>query len=136
MTGLGSAKLNRGGTEYIGFVTVESNVVYFDVTVDADKVQGKLLKDNKFIYRNEEETGKYVYFDYLDHTGQGVYTYYALALDGYGVGDVGSVVLRDRKHLAEDGIMVVVMSLDRAGGELVAGPDIVSRRIRVCKRIR
>lgn len=86
MTGLGSAKLNRGGTEYIGFVTVESNVVYFDVTVDADKVQGKLLKDNKFIYRNEEETGKYVYFDYLDHTGQGVYTYYALALDGYGVG--------------------------------------------------
>lgn len=86
MTGLGSAKLIRGGTEYIGFVTVESNAVYFDVTVDADKVQGKLLKDNKFIYRNEDEAGKYVYFDYLDHTGQGVYTYYALALDGYGVG--------------------------------------------------
>ena len=37
MTGLGSAKLIRGGTEYIGFVTVESNAVYFDVTVDADK---------------------------------------------------------------------------------------------------
>ena len=51
----------------------------------------------------------------------------AILVDGLGVGDVGNVVLRDRQHLAEDGIMVVVMSLDRAGGELVAGPDIVSR---------
>ncbi len=51
----------------------------------------------------------------------------AILVDGLGVGDVGNVVLRDRQHLAEDGIMVVVMSLDRVGGELVAGPDIVSR---------
>ena len=51
----------------------------------------------------------------------------AILVDGLGVGDVGNVVLRDRQHLAEDGIMVVVMSLDRASGQLVAGPDIVSR---------
>ncbi len=51
----------------------------------------------------------------------------AILVDGLGVGDVGNVVLRDRQHLAEDGIMVVVMSLDRVGGELGAGPDIVSR---------
>ena len=51
----------------------------------------------------------------------------AILVDGLGVGDVGNVVLRDRQHLAEDGIMGVVMSLDRVGGELVAGPDIVSR---------
>ena len=51
----------------------------------------------------------------------------AILVDGIGVGDVGNVVLRDRQHLAEDGIMVVVMSLDRASGQLVAGPDIVSR---------
>ena len=51
----------------------------------------------------------------------------AILVDGLGVGDVGNVVLRDRQHLAEDGIMIVVMSLVKGTGELVAGPDIVSR---------
>ncbi len=48
-------------------------------------------------------------------------------VDGYGVGDVGSVVLRDRKHLAQDGIIIVVATVDSVSGELVSGPDIVSR---------
>ena len=48
-------------------------------------------------------------------------------VDGYGVGDVGSVVLRDRKRLAEDGVIVVVMSLSSNDGALVSGPDIVTR---------
>ena len=48
-------------------------------------------------------------------------------VDGYGVGDVGSVVLRDRKHLAEDGVMIIVAAIDRETGNVLAGPDIVSR---------
>lgn len=48
-------------------------------------------------------------------------------VDGYGVGDVGSIVLRDRKHLAEDGLIVVVATIDGSNGMLVSGPDIVSR---------
>ena len=48
-------------------------------------------------------------------------------VDGYGVGDVGSVVLRDRKHLAEDGMIVVVTSMSGEDGSLVSGPDIITR---------
>ena len=50
-----------------------------------------------------------------------------LLVDGLGVGDVANIVLRDRQHLAEDGIMIVVLALDQASGYLVSGPDIVSR---------
>ena len=48
-------------------------------------------------------------------------------VDGLGVGDVGSIVLRDRKHLAEDGLIVIVTTIDSQTGEILAGPDIVSR---------
>ena len=48
-------------------------------------------------------------------------------VDGYGVGDVGSVVLRDRKHLAEDGMIVVVTSMSAEDGSVVSGPDIITR---------
>ncbi len=51
----------------------------------------------------------------------------AILVDGLGVGDVGNVVLRDRQHLAEDGILIVVLALDSYSSQLVSGPDIVSR---------
>ena len=51
----------------------------------------------------------------------------AILVDGLGVGDVGNIVLRDRQHLAEDGIMIVVLGLDGESNYLVSGPDIVSR---------
>jgi ribonuclease J len=49
-----------------------------------------------------------------------------ILVDGLGVGDVGNIVLRDRQHLAQDGIMIVVLGLD-AADQLVSGPEIVSR---------
>ena len=48
-------------------------------------------------------------------------------VDGYGVGDVGSVVLRDRKHLAQDGLVIVAVCIDRENGMIVSGPDVVTR---------
>ena len=50
-----------------------------------------------------------------------------ILVDGLGVGDVGSIVLRDRKHLAEDGLIVVVCTLSSEDGRVISGPDVVSR---------
>ena len=54
------------------------------------------------------------------HTG-------AIFVDGLGVGDVGNIVLRDRQNLAENGIIIVVLTLEKYSGQLIAGPDIVTR---------
>ncbi|MEQ8237207.1 MAG: ribonuclease J, partial [Syntrophomonadaceae bacterium] len=48
-------------------------------------------------------------------------------VDGLGVGDVGNIVLRDRRQLSQDGIMIVVVSINKETGEVVSGPDIVTR---------
>ena len=80
-------------------------------------------KENIFIIQSgdvlelDDESAKVV--DKV-HTG-------AVLVDGLGVGDVGNIVLRDRQHLAEDGIIIVVLTLERRTNRLLAGPDIVSR---------
>ena len=48
-------------------------------------------------------------------------------VDGLGVGDVGNIVLRDRQHLAQDGLIIIVLTMDSTTGEVVAGPDVISR---------
>ena len=48
-------------------------------------------------------------------------------VDGYGVGDVGAIVLKDRKHLAQDGVIVVTLTIDKMDRRLLSGPDVISR---------
>ena len=80
-------------------------------------------KDNIFILKSgdvlalDDESA-----EVLDkvHTGE-------ILVDGLGVGDVGNIVLRDRQHLAEDGILIVVLTLEKRTNQLLAGPDFVSR---------
>ncbi len=80
-------------------------------------------KENCFILQSgdvlEVSDGK---AEVVDHVTTG-----EIMVDGLGVGDVGNIVLRDRQHLAEDGILIVVMTLQKGSNQLLSGPDIVSR---------
>ena len=81
-----------------------------------DKEDGIIAKSRDVIELSDEKAaivGKV-------HTG-------AILVDGLGVGDVGNIVLRDRQNLAENGIIIVVLTLEKYTGQLVAGPDIVTR---------
>ena len=80
-------------------------------------------KDNIFILKSGDVLA-------LSDEGAGVVDHVhagTILVDGLGVGDVGNIVLRDRQHLAEDGIMIVVLTLEKGTNRLLAGPDIVSR---------
>lgn len=56
-----------------------------------------------------------------------MYQHGKVMVDGLGIGDVGSIVLKDRQHLSQDGLIVIVMTMDSATGEIVAGPDVITR---------
>ncbi len=73
------------------------------------------------------EIGKVIETDSVTMKVTGTVPAGRVLVDGLGVGDVGNIVLRDRKRLAEDGLIVVVMTIDSQTGEVLAGPDIVSR---------
>ena len=73
------------------------------------------------------EIGKVLEVSATDAKWNGTIPAGKVLIDGYGIGDVGNIVLRDRRHLAEDGIIVVVCAMSADGAGLVSGPDIVSR---------
>ncbi len=73
------------------------------------------------------DIGKVVETDAVDMKITGTVPAGRVLVDGLGVGDVGSIVLRDRKHLSEDGLIVVVLAMEKHTGKVVSGPDIVSR---------
>ena len=73
------------------------------------------------------ENGKQVELSYKEAKVTGTVPAGRVLVDGLGVGDVGNIVLRDRKHLSEDGLIVVVVAIDREGHQVVSGPDIISR---------
>jgi ribonuclease J len=80
-------------------------------------------KENTFILKS----GEILEMDEKSARKNGRVPVGAVLVDGIGVGDVGNVVLRDRQRLAEDGIVIAVFGVNRASGELVSGPSIVSR---------
>ncbi len=73
------------------------------------------------------EIGKVMELDGVDLKCTGTVPAGQVMVDGLGVGDVGSIVLRDRKHLAEDGLIILVTTIDAENGGILTGPDIVSR---------
>ena len=80
-------------------------------------------KDNIFLLTN----GKVLEMNEYGAKITGTVPSGRVLVDGLGVGDVGNIVLRDRQHLAQDGLIIIVLTMDSQTGEVVAGPDIISR---------
>ena len=73
------------------------------------------------------ENGKVLEIDEEEAKFNGMVPNGRILVDGLGVGDVGNIVLRDRQHLSQDGLIVIVLTMDSSTGEVVAGPDVISR---------
>ena len=84
---------------------------------------GYIPKQNIYIAEN----GQNIRLSADGMTVENTVTAGAVMVDGYGVGDVGNVVLRDRHHLSEDGIIIVTAAIDGSNGQVLSGPDLVSR---------
>jgi ribonuclease J len=85
-----------------------------DVGVDSDRI---FIGENGTVFEFAPDGGRIV----------GQVPWGRVLVDGVGVGDVGHIVLRDRRQLSQDGVLIVVMGIDANSGELVSGPDVVSR---------
>lgn len=104
------------------FMPVHGEVKHLIKNADIAKIKG--MPDDRIILA---KIGDVISFSHGKVRREEPVTAGRVLVDGYGVGDVGAVVLRDRQHLASDGLMVVVCSIDMMTGYLIGGPDIVSR---------
>ena len=80
-------------------------------------------KENIFMMKN----GRILEINYQEAKLTGAVPSGKILVDGLGVGDVGNIVLRDRQHLSQDGLIIIVMTMDGSSGEIVSGPDVISR---------
>lgn len=104
------------------FMPVHGEYRHLKAHADLAEIMGVPLR-NSFLLENGhvlEIDNEYARINGMVPSGK-------LLVDGLGVGDVGNIVLRDRKHLANDGLIVCVVSISAQTGELIAGPDIISR---------
>ena len=80
-------------------------------------------KENIFMMKN----GRVIEMNQTEAKLAGAVPSGKILVDGLGVGDVGNIVLRDRQHLSQDGLIIIVMTMDSNSGEIVSGPDVISR---------
>ncbi len=115
-------KLMQGLTKPRYFMPVHGEFKHMSANRDLAVAMG-IPEQNVFI----SDIGKVLEIDEDGARWGGTVPAGVVLIDGLGVGDVGNIVLRDRKHLSQDGLIVVVATVDAASGLRVAGPDIVSR---------
>ena len=115
-------KLMQGLTHPHYFMPIHGEFKHMAANRDLAVAMG-IPEQNVFI----SDIGKVLEIDEQGARWGGSVSAGVVLIDGLGVGDVGNIVLRDRKHLSQDGLIVVVATVDAASGLRVAGPDIVSR---------
>lgn len=104
------------------FIPVHGEYRHLIAHSETAKLMG-VDKKNIFLMTN----GRILEMDDKSAKLTGTVPFGRVMVDGLGVGDVGNIVLRDRQHLSQDGLIIIVLTMDSATGDVVAGPDIISR---------
>ena len=104
------------------FIPVHGEYRQLKAHMETAKQMG-IEQENIFILEN----GKVLELNENEAKFNGTIQSGKILVDGLGVGDVGNIVLRDRQHLSQDGLIVIVMTMDSNTGEVISGPDVVSR---------
>lgn len=104
------------------FIPIHGEYRHLIAHGETAKIMG-VPKENIF----KLENGKILEMDKNNAEFTGLVQSGIVLVDGLGIGDVGNVVLRDRQHLSQDGLIIVVLTMDGSTGEVIAGPDVISR---------